>query len=92
MYLSVCEMASSSFKIDFEKYDGKKNFTLWQQRVKDLLVQQRIYKVLGKGRPKKISEEDWKKLEEIVFSTIRMCLADQVLSEVCSKTMAKGLW
>ena len=51
-------MASSSFKIDFEKYDGKKNFTLWQQRVKDLLVQQRIYKVLVRGRLKKISKED----------------------------------
>ena len=76
MYLIICGTASSSFKINFKKYDGKENFTLWQQRVKDLLVQQRIYKVLVKGRPKKISEEDWEELEEIVFSTIKMCLVD----------------
>ena len=42
--------------------------------------------------PKKISAEDWKELEEITFNTIRMCLADQVLPEVCTETMAKGLW
>ena len=38
-------MASSRFKIDLEKFDGKENFIPWQQRIKDLLVQQRIYKV-----------------------------------------------
>ena len=84
-------MASSNLKVDFEKYDGKKNFTLWQQRVKDLLVQQRIYKILVRERLEKISFEDWEKLEEIAFSTIRMCFVDQVLPEICIETMTKGL-
>ena len=51
-------MGSSGFKVNFEKFDGKGNIILWQQRVKDLLVQQRICKVLTKERPKKISAED----------------------------------
>ena len=63
-------MGSSAFKMDFEKFDGKKNFILWQQRVKDLLVQQRIYKILIKERPKKIKAEDWEELEKINFSII----------------------
>ena len=57
-----------------------------------MLVQQRIYKVLTKERSKKISAENWEELEEIAFSTIQMCLADQVLSKVYTETMAKGLW
>ena len=84
-------MASSNLKVDFEKFDGKGNFTLWWQRVKDLLVQQRIYKVLVRERLEKISIEDSKELEEIAFSTIRMCLADQVLPKIYSETMIKGL-
>ena len=69
-------MESSGFKVNFKKFDGKKNFTLWQQRVKNLLVQQRIYKVLTKERPEKISVEDCEELEKITFSTIWMCMAD----------------
>ena len=46
------------FKIDFEKFNGKENFTLWQQRIKNLLVQQRIYKILVRKRSKRISAED----------------------------------
>ena len=34
----IVAMASSGFKIDFKKFDSKKNFTLWQQQIKDLLV------------------------------------------------------
>ena len=84
-------MGSSGFKVDFEKFNGKKNFTLWQQRVKNLLVQQRIYKILTKERMKKISAEDWKELEKIAFSIIWMCLVDQIFFEVCIKTTVKEL-
>ena len=77
-------MTSSGFKVDFEKYNGKGNFTLWQQRVKDLLIQQKIYKVLIREKLKRIDAEDQEELEEIAFSTIRICLADQALPEVCT--------
>ena len=60
--------------------------------MKDLLVQNRIYKVLVQKRLEKISVEDWKELEEIVFSMIRMCLADEVLYKISIKTTLKGLW
>ena len=54
----IMVMASSRFKVEFEKFDGKDNFTLWQQRIKNLLVQQRIYKVLVRERLDRISAED----------------------------------
>ena len=33
----IVVMASSRFKVDFEKFDGKGNFILWQQMVKDFI-------------------------------------------------------
>ena len=36
----------SSTKFDIVKFDGSKNFGLWQRRVKDLLVQQGMVKAL----------------------------------------------
>ena len=52
-----------------------------------MLVQQRIYKILVRKRSESISAEDWEELEEIAFSTIRMCLADQVLLEIYRETI-----
>ena len=45
-----------------------------------------------KESSKKISTEDWEELEKITFSTIWMCLANQILPKVCIETMAKELW
>ena len=30
---------STSMKVDFEKFDGKENFSMWKVQVEDLLVQ-----------------------------------------------------
>ena len=40
----------------------------------------------------KISAEDWEELKQIAFSMIKMCLVDQVLSEVSTETTVRGLW
>ena len=36
----------SSTKYDVEKFCGKGNFSLWQRRMKDLLIQQGVHKCL----------------------------------------------
>ena len=36
----------SSTKYDVEKFYGKGNFSLWQRRMKDLLIQQGVHKGL----------------------------------------------
>ncbi|KAL0312810.1 UNVERIFIED_CONTAM: hypothetical protein Sradi_5680300 [Sesamum radiatum] len=40
------EMSISGAKFEIVKFDGIRNFGLWQARVKDLLVQQGILKAL----------------------------------------------
>ena len=50
----------SSTKYDIEKFCGKGNFSLWQRRMKDLLIQQGLAQVLKekRGKIKKLSDED----------------------------------
>ena len=90
-------MASSSarfsqFKV--EQFDGKGNFTLWQRRVKDILVQQGLAKPL-KGvdaKSDKISDEDWEELEARCVSTIRLYIADNIINNVNDVDSAPELW
>ncbi|PRQ51350.1 putative RNA-directed DNA polymerase [Rosa chinensis] len=88
-------MASSSvshFKV--EQFDGKGNFTLWQRRVKDILVQQGLAKPLkGKdAKPVKMSDEDWEELESRCVSTIRLYIADNIINNVNNVDSATQLW
>ena len=46
-------------------------------RVKDLLAQQGLLKVLRDSKPKKMEDLDWKKLQERVMATICLCLANK---------------
>ncbi|KAL6185808.1 hypothetical protein ACLB2K_041931 [Fragaria x ananassa] len=80
--------------IEVEQFDGKRNFTLWQRRVKDILVQQGLAKPLkGKdAQPEKISDEDWEELEARCFSTIRLCIADNTINNVNDVDSAPELW
>ena len=51
---------SSTIKFEIEKFNGKENFSLWQKKVKALLVQQGLHKILqGKSaKPAGISNEN----------------------------------
>ncbi|KAK8914556.1 hypothetical protein KSP39_PZI024197 [Platanthera zijinensis] len=81
-------------RFSVEKFDGSGNFSLWQIRVKDMLVQQGLIRVL-RGRDKlttTVKDAEWKDLDEKATSTIRMCVADQVLFNIGTKETAVELW
>jgi len=42
----MSKIGSSVIKFEIEKFSGKENFSLWQKRVKALLVQQGLHKTL----------------------------------------------
>ncbi|KAK9937625.1 hypothetical protein M0R45_014403 [Rubus argutus] len=87
-------MASSSTTFRVEQFDGKNNFTLWQRRVKDILVQQGLAKPL-KGKdamPEKMKEEEWDELESRCVSTIRLFIADNIINNVNDVDSAPELW
>jgi len=56
----MSKTASSTTKFEVEKFKGKRNFGLWQKRVKALLVQHALHKTLqGKSaKPTSTSNED----------------------------------
>ncbi|KAL0332845.1 UNVERIFIED_CONTAM: Retrovirus-related Pol polyprotein from transposon TNT 1-94 [Sesamum calycinum] len=75
-------MAMTSAKFKVVKFDGTGNFGLWQTRVKDLLAQQGILKVLRSQKPASIDDEDWEELQQHAAGTIRLCLADEIMYHV----------
>jgi len=72
--------------------NGIRNFRLWQQRDKDLLVQQGMVKVLYGTKPEDMLDIDWKGLEARVVATIRLCLGDDVMYHVVDEESLAALW
>ena len=85
---------TSVSKFDVVKFDGTGNFGLWQQRVKDLLVQQGLSKALSGAskKPEQMSNDDWEDLQAKAVSTIRLCLADEVMYHVIGDDSPAGVW
>jgi hypothetical protein len=58
----TANMASTKFEV--EKFNGKNNFSLWQRRMKGLLIQQGVQKaLLGKAKKlEKIENDVWEEM------------------------------
>jgi hypothetical protein len=88
----MAKMQSSKFEV--EKFSGKNNFELWKLKMRDLLVQQGLQKALaGKSKkPTTMTEWEWEDLDAKALSTIRLCLADDVLFNIVGEDTTSGLW
>ncbi|KAL4621167.1 hypothetical protein ACB092_06G208900 [Castanea dentata] len=84
----------SSIKYDVEKFCGKRNFSLWQRRMKDLLIQQGVHKaLLGKEKkPKTMKNVEWVEMDEKAASAIRFNLGDEVIHNILEAKTAKEVW
>jgi hypothetical protein len=82
----------SSVKFNVMKFDGSSNFGLWQRRVKDLLVQQGIVKVLYEMKPNGIAVIDWKELEAKAVATNRLCLGDDMMYHIMDEESLAAVW
>ena len=89
----MSKIESSTTKFEVEKFNGKGNFGLWQKRVKALLVQQGLHKILqGKSaKPVGTSNEDWEEMNLKAASTIQLCLANKVMCNVMDEETATWL-
>ncbi|KAL2498694.1 Uncharacterized protein Adt_24244 [Abeliophyllum distichum] len=83
-------------KVELENFDGNGDFSLWKQKMKAILVQQRISKALEdpegylealKAKPDSILE-----MNEIAYSSIFLHLTDNVLRQVSEQKTAVELW
>eukprot|EP00253_Pinus_taeda_P025644 PITA_25644 len=81
-----------SGKIEIEKFNGS-SFKLWKLKMEDLLVDKDQWITVYPGtKPTGVSDEEWKKLDWKVKSTIRLCVSDSVLLNVSGEAMAKAFW
>jgi hypothetical protein len=91
-FVLMAKVQSSKFEV--EKFSGKNSFALWKLKMRDLLVQQGLQKALaGKTKkPTSMTDEDWEDLDARALSTIRLCLADEVLFNIVEEETTTGLW
>ena len=78
-----------SLKFGIERFNGRMNFGLWQIQVKDILIQYGLHKRL-RGIPASGSSDgveksgtsdiDWEDLDLRAASSIRLCLAKNILA------------
>ena len=90
-----------SLKFGIEKFNGRMNFGLWQIQVNDILIQSSLHKTL-RGIPASgsndgvaksgTSDVDWEDLDLKAVSSIRLCLAKNILANVQGMSTAKELW
>jgi hypothetical protein len=85
-------MALMASKFKVARFDGTRNFGLWQTRVKDLLAQQGISRALDEKKPTKVDDDKWEEMQVQACATMRLCLADQIMYHVMDKSSPKNIW
>lgn len=82
----------TSFSV--EPFNGYNDFTLWQQRVKNILTREGLVKALNKKteKPEKLSTEAWQDMRDLANSTIQLFLADNTLREVIGLDDPAEVW
>jgi hypothetical protein len=84
----------ATLKFDYEKFDRKVNFALWQVKMRVVLTRDGVQTaLLGKAnKPSSIKDDEFDDMDEKALSTIHLSLLNEVLREVISEKTSKGLW
>eukprot|EP00253_Pinus_taeda_P017064 PITA_17064 len=80
---------ASSGKIEIEKFSGHSS-ELWKLKMEDLLVDKDQWITVDLGTiPTRMSNEEWKKLDQKAKSTVRLFVSDSVLLNVSGESTMK---
>ena len=84
-------MASTKFEL--AKFNTKGDFALWRKKIKAILVQQKVAKILDENNlSKTIIEAKKKDIDETDYSTVLLYLLDEVFRLVDEATTIGELW
>ena len=84
--------STSSTGVEIRKFDGK-NFALWKEMMHDVLIIRRQIKAIRhNNKPTSMATDEWRSLDEIARSTIRMHLAKNVYFSMAKETTTFALW
>ncbi|MCO5570698.1 hypothetical protein L7F22_024425 [Adiantum nelumboides] len=86
-------MAGSSEKEDYyiKKFDGT-NFTIWKQRMMDVLVNKGLAAPLKDRKEGVYNDDQWEKLDARARATICLHLGESIFFTIMDKTTAFELW
>ena len=86
-------MASTSGTgVEIRKFDGK-NLALWKEMMQYvLIIRRQVEVILHSEKPTSITIEEWKSIDEIARSTIRMHLAENIYLRMANETKSFKLW
>ena len=81
-------------KFDIEKFIGKNNFSLWKEKMKAILIQQGVKKALLLEESLLIDmpTKDKVKMANKAYSSIILCLSDQVLRQISKEKNVVAIW
>ncbi|KAK2973414.1 hypothetical protein RJ640_011648 [Escallonia rubra] len=87
---------NTTMKYACEQFDGKMNFGIWKSRVKDILVQQGLLKLLLGNKPESIDQDDWEELQAKFRMDEGSDLGDQIsefnrVNDMSSSSQGEGL-
>ncbi|KAL2252514.1 UNVERIFIED_CONTAM: hypothetical protein Sindi_0046100 [Sesamum indicum] len=77
---------------NLQPFDGKSDFSIWQQKMKGILIQQKVFKAIEGKYSDSISEEKALENDEYAYSSIILNLFDNVLRKVGKQDTARDLW
>ncbi|KAK4394014.1 hypothetical protein Sango_1872200 [Sesamum angolense] len=77
---------------NLQQFDEKFDFSIWQQKMKGILIQQKVFKATDRKFPANFSEEKKLENDEFAYSSIILNLSDTVLRKVGKQSSAKELW
>ncbi|KAK6160086.1 hypothetical protein DH2020_003467 [Rehmannia glutinosa] len=75
-----------------ELYNGRTKFSIWQHKMKGILIQQKYFKAIEQKYNDKDTAEIKFELDEFAYSSIILNLSDSVLRNVGKLSSAKELW
>ncbi|MCO5553808.1 hypothetical protein L7F22_007334 [Adiantum nelumboides] len=86
-------MAGSSEKEDYyiKKFNGK-NFTIWKQRMMDVLVNKGLAVPLKDCKEGGYNDDQWKELDARARATICLHLGESIFFTIMDRTTAFELW
>ncbi|KAL2252649.1 UNVERIFIED_CONTAM: hypothetical protein Sindi_0059600 [Sesamum indicum] len=77
---------------NLQPFDGKGDFSIWQQKMKGILIQQKVFQAIDGRYTDTISEEKVLENYEFAYSSIILNLYDNVLRKVGKQNFARDLW
>ena len=83
----------SGMKVDLKPFNGQTNFTLWQRKMNNILIQLDIHMcILGiEHKPEEMTMEVWNKADLKAMSSIELYLSDEVTYNVMEEKITKGI-